>query len=68
LTAAGGFSDSLDQLFGFGYPSYGFSLTLNLPVKNRSGQAALGSARSGRRYATGNLLAPYGLQIAGLTR
>jgi len=42
--AAGGFGDSLNQLFGFGYPSYGFGLTLNLPVKNRSGQAALGSA------------------------
>jgi outer membrane protein len=42
--AAGGFGDSLNQMFGFGYPSYGFGLTLNLPVKNRSGQAALGSA------------------------
>ncbi len=42
--SAGGFGDSLNQLFGFGYPSYGFGLTLNLPVKNRSGQAALGSA------------------------
>src|SRR5580658_6239383 len=42
--AAGGFGDSLNQLFGFGYPTYGFGLTLNLPVKNRSGQAALGSA------------------------
>jgi outer membrane protein len=42
--AAGGFGDSLNQLFGFGYPSYGFGLTLNLPVKNRSGQAALGTA------------------------
>jgi outer membrane protein len=42
--AAGAFGDSLNQLFGFGYPSYGFGLTLNLPVKNRSGQAALGSA------------------------
>jgi outer membrane protein len=42
--AAGGFGDSLNQLFGFGYPSYGFGLNLNLPVKNRSGQAALGTA------------------------
>ncbi|MGA9979458.1 MAG: TolC family protein, partial [Candidatus Sulfotelmatobacter sp.] len=42
--SAGGFGDSLNQLFGFGYPTYGFGLTLNLPVKNRSGQAALGSA------------------------
>ena len=49
LTSTGGFSDSLNQLFGFGYPSYGFSLTLNLPVKNRSGQAALGAALISRR-------------------
>jgi outer membrane protein len=47
--SAGGFSDSLNQLFGFGYPSYGFSLTLNLPVRNRGGQAALGSALVSRR-------------------
>ncbi len=44
LVSTGGFSDSLNQLFGFGYPSYGVSLTLNLPVRNRSGQAALGNA------------------------
>jgi outer membrane protein len=47
--SAGGFGDSLNQMFGFGYPSYGFSLTLNLPVKNRSGQAALGNALVSRR-------------------
>jgi outer membrane protein len=46
---AGGFGDSLNQLFGFGYPSYGLSLTLNLPVRNRGGQAALGSALVSRR-------------------
>src|SRR5580704_6694208 len=44
LISTGGLNDSLNQLFGFGYPSYGFSLTLNLPVRNRSGQAALGNA------------------------
>jgi outer membrane protein TolC len=49
LISTGGFGDSLNQLFGFGYPSYGFSLTLNLPVKNRSGQAALGNALVSRR-------------------
>ncbi|MGA3088134.1 MAG: TolC family protein [Terriglobales bacterium] len=49
LVASGGFGDSLNQLFGFGYPSYGFSLTLNLPIKNRSGQAALGNALVSRR-------------------
>jgi len=49
LTSTGGLGDSLNQVFGFGYPSYGFSLTLNLPVKNRSGQAALGNALVSRR-------------------
>jgi outer membrane protein len=42
--STGGLGDSLSQLFGFGFPSYGFGLTLNLPVRNRSGQAALGNA------------------------
>ena len=42
--STGGLGDSLNQLFGFGYPTYGFGLTLNLPVRNRSGQAALGNA------------------------
>ena len=37
-------------MFGFGYPSYGFGLTLNLPVKNRSAQAALGNALVSRRH------------------
>jgi outer membrane protein TolC len=50
LISSGGYGDSLYQLFGFGYPSYGFGLTLNLPVKNRSGQAALGNALVSRRH------------------
>lgn len=49
LVSTGGFDDSLNQLFGFGYPSYGVSLTLNLPIRNRSGQAALGNALVSRR-------------------
>lgn len=46
----GGFTDSLSQVFGFGFPSYGFSLTLNLPIKNRSAQADLGNALVSRRH------------------
>ena len=34
----------MSQLFGFGFPGYGASLTLTLPVKNHTGQAALGTA------------------------
>jgi len=45
----GGLRESLDQLFGFGFPTYGFSLTLSLPVKNRGPQADLGTALVSRR-------------------
>jgi len=40
----GGLSTSLNQLFNFGFPGYGASLTLNLPIKNRAAQADLGTA------------------------
>jgi len=40
----GGFGTSMNQAFGFGYPGYGGTLTLTLPVRNRAGQATLGSA------------------------
>ncbi|PYX81840.1 MAG: hypothetical protein DMG70_17620 [Acidobacteria bacterium] len=45
----GGLGDSLNQVFGFGFPSYGFSLTLNLPIKNRGAQAELGTGLVARR-------------------
>ena len=41
----GGFGDALSQLGSFGFPTYGFTLTLNLPVRNRAAQASLGRAR-----------------------
>jgi outer membrane protein len=44
LTSPGGFRSSFGQLFAFGYPGYGGTLTLNLPIRNRAGQARLGSA------------------------
>jgi len=40
----GGFGDSLDQLFGFGYPVYGFGLRLRLPIKNRQAEADMADA------------------------
>jgi outer membrane protein len=46
----GGFGDSLNQTFGFGFPSYGVSLTLNLPIRNRAAQADLGMAFVSRRH------------------
>jgi outer membrane protein len=44
LVAPGGFGTSMDQTFNFGYPGYGGTLTLNLPIRNRGGQARLGNA------------------------
>lgn len=44
LISQGGFASSYSQLFGFGFPGYGGTLTLQLPIKNHQGQAALGSA------------------------
>jgi outer membrane protein len=49
VIAAGGFGNSLSQLFGFGFPTYSATLTLNLPVKNRAAQAELGNALVSRR-------------------
>jgi outer membrane protein len=48
LISRGGLASSLNQLFGFGFPGYGATLTLNLPVKNRAAQADLGSALTTR--------------------
>jgi len=44
FVAPGGFGTSMSQLFGFGYPGYGGTLSLTLPVRNRGGQSALGNA------------------------
>ena len=41
---------SLNQVFGFGFPSYGMTLSLNLPVRNRAAQADLGTALVSRRH------------------
>jgi outer membrane protein len=45
----GGFGDALSQLFHFRYPTYGVTLQLNLPVRNRAAQAALGTASAAKR-------------------
>ncbi|HEV2348420.1 MAG TPA: TolC family protein [Terriglobia bacterium] len=49
LISRGGFGDALGQVFGFGFPTYGFTMTLNLPIKNRAAQADLGNALVTRR-------------------
>lgn len=49
LVIPGGLLDAVSQTFQFHYPTYGFSLTLNLPVKNRSAEAALDTASVNKR-------------------
>jgi outer membrane protein TolC len=44
LISRGGLGSSFNQLFGFGFPGYGATFALNLPIKNRAAQADLGSA------------------------
>lgn len=39
-----GFGEAWDQLSGFKYPTYGFTLELRLPLRNRAAEAELGSA------------------------
>jgi outer membrane protein len=42
-------NSSLNQLFGFGYPTYGAQLSLTLPIKNRGAKAEMGNALVSRR-------------------
>jgi outer membrane protein len=43
LISHGGLGSSYNQLFGFGFPGYGATLTLNLPLKNQAAEAELGN-------------------------
>jgi outer membrane protein len=45
----GGFGDSLDQLFGFGFPIYGFGIRLRLPIRNRQSAADMADALVNKR-------------------
>jgi outer membrane protein TolC len=42
-------TSSLNQLFGFGYPTYEAQLSLTLPLKNRAAKAEMGTALVSRR-------------------
>ncbi len=62
----GGFTDAIDQLFGFGYPVYGFSLNLRLPLRNRQAAADLADAlveRKRRALTQRNLEQQIRLQV-----
>lgn len=39
-----GFGNALGQVFDFGFPTYGFSLSLNLPLRNSAGRAQLSNS------------------------
>jgi outer membrane protein len=45
----GGLGDSLNQLFGFGYPAYGFGLALSLPIRDRRASADYADAVVSKR-------------------
>jgi outer membrane protein TolC len=49
LISTGGFVDTLSQMRGFDFPSYGFTVQLRLPIRNRAAQADLGEAMVSRR-------------------
>lgn len=40
----GGVTDAISQMFGFGYPTYQASLTLQLPIRSRAASAAMANA------------------------
>lgn len=50
LISPGGLGTSFSQMFGFGFPGYGGTLTLNLPIRNRAAKANLGTALVARRH------------------
>jgi outer membrane protein TolC len=49
LLSAGGFGDSLSQLGGFNFPTYGINLQLRFPIHNSAAAADLGTALVSKR-------------------
>ncbi|HKD81693.1 MAG TPA: TolC family protein [Candidatus Angelobacter sp.] len=49
LVSNGGFGDSLSQLGGFSFPTYGVTLQMRFPVRNSSAAADLGTALVSKR-------------------
>jgi outer membrane protein TolC len=41
---SGGLTDSISQMFGFGYPVYSFGLNLTLPIRNHAATADMADA------------------------
>jgi HAE1 family hydrophobic/amphiphilic exporter-1 len=51
IISRGGLSQALDQLRSLDYQTYGFTVSVNLPVRNRGAQADLGQALVAQRRA-----------------
>jgi outer membrane protein TolC len=49
LISTGGLGDALGQMRRFKFPTYGFTLNLRLPIRNRTAQAELGNALVSKR-------------------
>ena len=49
LVSTGGLTDALSQVRAFDFPTYGFTLQLRLPIRNRAAQADLGNALVAKR-------------------
>jgi HAE1 family hydrophobic/amphiphilic exporter-1 len=49
VVSGGGFTDSLSQLGGFNFPTYGIGLQLKMPVHNSAAAADLGTALVSKR-------------------
>jgi outer membrane protein TolC len=49
LVSRGGLGDAFSQIGGFNYPTYGFTLSLSLPIKNHGAEANLGNDMVARR-------------------
>ncbi|MGH9727551.1 MAG: TolC family protein [Candidatus Acidiferrales bacterium] len=50
VISRGGWFDALGQVFGFGFPGYGFGVSLTLPLRNHGGEANLGNALVTKRH------------------
>ena len=48
----GGFGDALDQVFGFGFPTYQFGLRLRLPIRDRAASANFADALVNKKLNT----------------
>jgi outer membrane protein len=46
---AGSYASAVRQMFGFGYPTYEFGVTLRYPFRNHQAQAAMGDALASKR-------------------